>query len=346
MVLQNIIARFSRPSVTCEKRDLEALHKACEILRHGFRQRVRRFCMLHQDRTLVFQYGSDCTPLLTKERFREVVGELDVSRAGHAGHEFLIQRLFVEAGPGNRIVAVEVPIPMRVKTAYAHFAAARAFSKTPRELGHRGLCVVFHKYDRALQSALDRLHRQYQAAWDDKQAEDQTAGRFYREWATSWWLSVGCFAHDVHGGLRWSVLAYTRGKELMRSMFLVHESLRHAYSLLCKHAAAWARSTLVFEDLRHVGIRSFYTALGVEESWIEVYTDLQIRFEGGRLLVAESYKHRDNVIHLVVAVLLKNVGISPLCRRSVCVDRCFQSKSRLEYRLGPAQFDRLHRHAR
>ena len=91
-------------------------------------------------------------------------------------------------------------------------------------------------------------------------------------------------------------------------MFLAHESLRLAYNLLCKHAAAWARSTLVFEDLRHVGIRSFYTALGVEESWIEVYTDLQIRFEGGRLLVAESYKHRGNVNQLVVAALLTTWG--------------------------------------
>ena len=48
-----------------------------------------------------------------------------------------------------------------------------------------------------------------------------------------------------------------------------------------------------------------YTALGVDDSWIGVYTDLRIRFVGGRLLVTESYKHRGNVIELIVAVLLK-----------------------------------------
>ena len=94
----------------------------------------------------------------------------------------------------------------------------------------------------------------------------------------------------------------------MRSCFLVHESLRRAYNLICKHAAAWARSTLVFEGWRHEGIRSFYTALGVDDSWIGVYTDLQIRFVGGRLLVAEPYTHRGNVIGLDAATLLKTWG--------------------------------------
>ena len=53
MELQTLIARLSRPIICCRKRDLGALHKACEILRHFLRVRVRRFCVLRQDRTLV-----------------------------------------------------------------------------------------------------------------------------------------------------------------------------------------------------------------------------------------------------------------------------------------------------
>ena len=160
-----------------------------------------------------------CYPLSTKELYRHQFEDLSVVRGGRSSHEYLVQRLFLEGEAGNSVSVVEVPTAMAEKTAFAHFGASRVLMKTPRELGHGGLCVVFHKYDRALQNAMGRLSRQFQAAWGDTQEEQQHAGKAFRLWITNWWFCVGCFAHDVHGSLKWSILNYTHDQECMRSVF-------------------------------------------------------------------------------------------------------------------------------
>ena len=55
---------------------------------------------------------------------------LEMKRAGNAGHEFLIQRLFLEAGAGNGVVVIEVPIDMKSKFAFDHFGASRELLHT------------------------------------------------------------------------------------------------------------------------------------------------------------------------------------------------------------------------
>eukprot|EP00969_Alexandrium_andersonii_P011502 500856-Alexandrium_andersonii.AAC.1 len=75
---------------------------------------------------------------------------------------------------------------MERKTAFAHFAAFRAFTKTPREEGHKGLVVMGHVYDGALQSSMSRLHLQWQGLLDAKAEEGMHAGEAYMLWLTCW----------------------------------------------------------------------------------------------------------------------------------------------------------------
>lgn len=314
--------RFSRPSVACDKRDLDKLHRACEVLRAGLRLRAARLIRESHDRTLLVQYGSDCTPLLTKERFAEAVGELDVVRAGKACNEFLIQRLFVEAGD-KRCAVVEVPLPMASKSAFAHFAAARQLFKLPREMGHRGLCVVFHKFDRAVQQPMARLFRKFTAAWEDRFSQENDAGLSYRLYLTNWYLSTGCFAHDCHGGLKWSILNFSSDKECMRSCFLVHESLRHSYSILVKHLPCWIRSVLCFQDWNLRESQLLYQLLEVDDEWARTFSDLEIRFVDGKLCVAERHRTRADLLDVIIVCILKAWRFRQFSEgRFVTVGRC------------------------
>jgi hypothetical protein len=268
-------------------------------------QRAKRFVSEHACDTIILQYGSDVTPLVTKERYEAKFDGLHVIRGGHSTQEYLIQRVFVQALTGPAVAIMEVPIAMGDKTAFAHFAACRALLKTPREMGHSGLCISFHKYDRAIQTPLDRLHRKFQAALDDKSSEDLHLGQSYRLWITNWWFCVGCFAHDCHGGLKWSILNFTKDKECMRSTFLLYETLRHAYDLLVKHVASWLRSVVVFRDWTCRDAELFYQLLDVDESWLETYVDLEIRFVGGQLLIAERHRGRIGLHDLLITIMLK-----------------------------------------
>ena len=270
MALASIVAAYTKPSTCCHKRDLDKLHKACEVLRHGLRLQATRFIQAHRHGCLLLQYGSDCTPLVTKERFQAESMGLEVKRAGNAGHEFLIQRLFLEAGAGNGVVVIEVPIDMKSKSAFAHFGASRELLHTPRELGHQGLVILFHKYDRALKSALSRLHRQMLVILDEDRSATQHPGHCYKLWVSEWYFCEGCFAHDCHGGLRWGLLGFSNDKDTMRSCFLVHESLRHGYNLLVKHCSAWLSSVVGYSDWANPHMRLFYELLDVPTDSTEI----------------------------------------------------------------------------
>lgn len=263
--LSELVAQFSKPSICVDKRDLDKIHRGCEVLRDGLRARVMKIFRLNRDRPLLVQYGSDCTPLLTKERYQHSVGGVSVVRGGHSSHEFLIQRTFIQALGERPVALVEVPIAMACKTAYAHLGAKRQLLKNPREIGHRGLVVEFHKYDRALKSSLGRLHQQFMCACEDNHAETTSGVDSYMLSLTHWFVCEGCFVHDCHNGLKWSVLQYTKDKSVMRSCFIMHESLRHGYDLLIKHAVPWLRSVLAFKDWETTEARQFFRALDVDE---------------------------------------------------------------------------------
>ena len=149
-----IAQRFSRPSVTCDKRDVEHLHRLAEALRSFFSSRARQYILDHRSDALLVQYGSDCTPLSTKERYEASIGEVRVVRGGRASQEFLVQKCFIETMRVAAICILEVPLPLEDKTAVTHLRVCRCLLQTARELGHEGLAIQFHKYNRALKGLL------------------------------------------------------------------------------------------------------------------------------------------------------------------------------------------------
>ena len=125
------------------------------------------------------------------------------------------------------------------KTAFYHFAAARQLMKTPRELGHTGLVVVFNKFDGALMEAMGRLYRKWQVAYDEELQATMGEARAYRLWIRCWYECEGCTAHFFHRGLKWAVLVIVEDRDILRRSFLVMESLRNGSNLLHEKLGEW-----------------------------------------------------------------------------------------------------------
>ena len=144
--------RFSRPSTVLDKRDVERLTRVAKVQRAFWQERARRWLAQRHDRPILVQYGSDLTPLMTRERVSAQCEGLSVLRSGRSCSEFLVQRCYMSDLQGSSVCLVDQPWRLTDKSAWAHFAAYRSFMKTPREQGHVGLCVLAHVYDRAVQT--------------------------------------------------------------------------------------------------------------------------------------------------------------------------------------------------
>ena len=112
-----------------------------------------------------------------------------------------MQRLFLTDLYDASATVPEKPLILQKKTAYQHVVAFRQLMKHPRECGHTGLVLEFHKYDRAVKSSMEKLLRKLACMCQDRQRETTESGVWFRLWLTQWLEVVGCFAHDLNDAL-------------------------------------------------------------------------------------------------------------------------------------------------
>ena len=298
-------AELSKPGFVLNKRDLQRLARVSEVQRTFLKERARRWLQQRQHRTILFYYGSDCTPLTTRKRVEHAVLGQTVARRGKSCDEFLIQRAYMCDLDGSSTCIMEMPLALADKTAFTHFAAARKFFKTPREEGHEALCVIAHVYDRVVQAPMARLFRQWRALSQSRVEDEDADGRAYRLDLQCWYVSVGCFAHDCHGGLKWALLQWSNDKQVLRSAFASVESVRSSNSLLMKHVAPWIARHIHYEDWAGIDAGAVYMALDVDASWLDIFSDLAVRLSGGRLLIAERHRGRSGLMDVMTGVFMK-----------------------------------------
>lgn len=246
MSVSSLFAKYSAASGVLEKRDLDVVHRLAALAVAFLRERVVHFMRSRSQEPLQWQCSSDVTPVTTCERFRYRCDEAGstVARCGRSSGEFLVQRCWVADSTGDSVVCMERPLLMADKTAITHWKASRSLMKMPQEYSHDCIAVVHHVYDRALMRPMSRLHLQCARVVYEDQAEsaNHLEGDAHRRWLLTWVSTVGCFAHDIHGGLKWSLLTYTSDKDCMRSMFICIESLRNSFNLLVAHVGGWRES--------------------------------------------------------------------------------------------------------
>ena len=105
---------------------------------------------------------------------------------GRVSHSFLVERLFVSDLHGNATVMFGEPRDLLDSTALTHANAAIMLAKTPRELGHRGLAVMFYCWDRAIMTACRSLLHKYNSAVADFLGDDMGEGERFRMRVLSW----------------------------------------------------------------------------------------------------------------------------------------------------------------
>jgi hypothetical protein len=247
------VLEWGRPSNVYRTCDLRGMRKLCEVVKEYLRGEVRNFLRRHESEGVMVQYGSGCTPLMTRSRYRYTVGNIRVQRSGRATHEWLVQRAFLLSGRGHRMAALAEPCILLNKTGWVHFAAYRAFMPLPREVGMRGLILHHHIYDRAIWGALSRYQRQLHVAKHEQERLQRDEGDAHLSSLLSFFTSVPCVNHDVHSSLRWATGQLFDDPNTARAMFLnvcvgytniwgrefTWEAVGLVYSYACSMYSVW-----------------------------------------------------------------------------------------------------------
>ena len=116
----------------------------------------------------------------------------------------------------------------------------------------------------------------------------------------TWHTCVGCCCHDVHNALKWSVMEYVSDKNIMRSAWIVLESLRSGFSLLVSEMGSWVARHLSYGDhLDADALRQYWVMLDVGSEYVELLVDLQLRWQDGKLWVAGTWQGNDKLPELI-----------------------------------------------
>ena len=243
-------------------------------------------------RALLASYGSDGTPLITRQHWRHKTGSLgDVHRHGNSSHEHLIQRCFFTYRKNEETVVDTLftePIPLASgKDTVQLFNCARVFFPTLRGAGHKGLAVQHVCFDRGCYSALSRMLRQLHALqYEPGFLPFIDDGQRALAKATDWFVTTPCCNHDCHNALKWALAKHVLA-EVAKDMFIVFESLRNAYDLLMERLRGWVSSRATFAArIGSVGdLYQFWVALGVDSEFAAALAELGLCVKGGQLSI-------------------------------------------------------------
>ena len=248
-------------------------------------------------------YGSDCAPCRTVKRYVAVLDEFAIRRSGRICEDLLVQRLFLVDSDYNATTVLVEPRQLANQTCSPHFEAWPEILPTPRQLGHRDILVTHHVWDGAIFSAMRRLVKKQNEAeriyWEAELGDDEA----YRLWLLRWPGFTTCMAHVTHNSLKWGCRRQM-DRAVLKSAYICLESLRSGYAVLEASAPRWIASALDFHDWHIECVQLLWTSLGLSGALLDSLIDLQIRFSGGQLLVAEVYRNEPNIDQHVYAVLL------------------------------------------
>ncbi len=189
------------------------------------------------------------------------------------------------------------PRDMISKTAAAHHVAGVALWPGARVLGHHGLLISHGCWDRAVKSACARFQAQRHAAWKVHQGVQLGDDEAHHRWLWHWTTSAGCVAHDYSNSLRWANLHEFGSRPTMRCMWIAVESLRNSLVQLVRNIPAWLTASLRFEDYDGAAnLLDLWEHMGLTVGWCEEFAALQLRFEGGFVMVPARFRNEAEVL--------------------------------------------------
>lgn len=301
--VSTLIRRYSRPSSSFDRHEHEKMAKLCEVVKHFMKSEAISMITRRYDEPIMMFYSADSSPASTKELYAASMGATTVRRKGRRANDLLVQRMFLLAPDGECKVVVDEPRTMCEKTAWCHTEAFRRMFPNPRNLGHRSIVVIHGVWDRAIQAACARQVAQSKKADDANELDIDFLPAALKANLT-WTTSGACSCHDAHNALKWSITEYCAEPTILRGLFISIESLRNGMSLLMDHMRPWLVSVLVYEDDHMLPHSEFWTLLGLAPRIVEVASELQIRYDGGKLRVAARWEGDSQVWNSIELVLM------------------------------------------
>lgn len=313
--LDKLFRRYAESSFSSTPLDAKAMPRLCEIGKAYLHQKARELVANASHSPILSHYSADGTPLSTK---RKVTASFkkghSIKRYGKETDEFLIQHGYFRTldvfGQSDTVAIMRDPLPMTSgKSALATFSAFTDFFRTPRQLGHRGICIAHYAFDRALLSSVGRLLKQYHKFL----APQFTAPQLGKDSAAlellEWVVTTGCALHDGHNSLKWAMHSQFQNTELIQDVFIVVASVRNSFGLLVDHMGRWLHNKVLFvpdDDLPPMQERyELWTALGAEPELAEMLAfELRLQWCDSRLQVAASCTSIEDLMGKISGALL------------------------------------------
>jgi hypothetical protein len=289
-VAKSLVDKYAGVSQSMGKDDIRIVCKIAEVAKTFLDTLARCFVRDRQYQAIAVVFGSDTTPLRTRQRWLSKVDELLVVRSSVRTDDWLIQRCFLYDGFGNRATVLPDPVLLADKTAWSHFEAQRRLFPLPRQLGHRGIALHHHVWDGAVKSACERAARQLHSAHHLHTASIETDGETILLQLRSWVTCVRCILHVCHNGLRWAISEWINDKDLTRSCWIVSESLVNSQHVLLEHLDSWVEAHIEYSDSLE-NLAELWALLGFCGDWLDLLVGLQLRWHQGRLHVGEHLRH-------------------------------------------------------
>ena len=296
----------------------QVVDRLAEALKHFSRAEARKLVVGAKGVPILCSYSNDGTPMTVRKRvvLQGVAGR--THREGGASCELLCQRAMFRTrdrttGGWQTAILLRDPVPLvHGKGADPVFSAAVEFVQTLRQMGHRGIAIQHYSFDRALHAPLVRRFKQKHAqlgpAWVAPTGPEAGALALFPPAVLEWVLDTPCCNHDVHNGLKWSLLQYLSDDLFMKDVFVVIESMRNAFSLLHEELSRWVLTVVSWregEDLRDpAGALALWSALGCEPRWAEELVELGLEWTGEHLLVHERHRESEEVWSRVMNCVL------------------------------------------
>ena len=256
---------------TYDRNAMLKLEAVLECLKAFLGRKVLNLLSKHDGGAVLRCYSADATPLRLPVRYQvsHAAGACGAVRHGRALEEVFLQVCFFKAlsSSGEVTMAVQVADPISLrhgKKAPELWQLAWKTIPSLLSLGHPSLSVSTYCFDRGILSSLGRLldcsHRQ-QIAHHQQHPQQTTSTQLTT--STQWWVMVGCAVHDLRNSLKWALLGPDgSGKEVVKSLHVVVESLRNSYDIL--------HSQLPFFIVKHLCLAPSWNVRDAD-SWQEVW---------------------------------------------------------------------------
>ena len=202
-----LLQDFSGHCRSLDKKSTLEVARLAEAMKAMLQRKATRAIKEQKTAGLLCSYVSDGTPLKYFQQVQAGTDAVKAKRSGVNHKEFLVEqatlRYFDDEGEAPTTVVLADPMPLTLgKTMPALLAAWESFMETPRQQGHRGLCVMHFSFDRANLVPLSNLIRRrlIQEA-PNHGAGEQGVRPVILNWL-EWVVFTPCSLHDLQNSLR------------------------------------------------------------------------------------------------------------------------------------------------